>query len=207
MSHNMNIEPVILGKMPGNLDGVRILDVGIGHGQWAFIIRTQMPGNPWIVGVEPFKKYVDWANRVGLYDDIYTGRAQEYLRDHPDAMFDYILCCEVVEHHKTKAEAFKLVEDLRKRVNPGGILFVSTPDGHSIGGPGFDDNDLNGHPIGFSELDFKLKGYSTELVLQEAPIRMGRLLTFMAKIRNLVTKGQLIVTHTIVVTIRSGPRG
>lgn len=166
MSHSITIEPKILSLLPENLDGKRILDVGIGHSMWGFLIRTWKKGRPYIVGVDPFPLYIENASRLDLYDELYTMTGQQYLEEHPD-QFDYIIICEVMEHHQTKEAAWSLLKSLESRVKPGGTLILSTPDGKSFGGPMFDGNELNDHPIGFSHKEFSAKGYRIERIIKE----------------------------------------
>ena len=198
MSHNMNIEPVVLGQLPEDLSGLRVLDCGVGHGQWAFILRTQKMGCPYIVGVEPHQLYVQWAIRGGLYDEIHLGTGEKYVESHPNEKFDVILLCEVIEHEPSKEEAFCLFNSLSRMLKPGGVIFVSTPDGFSHGAEGFDGNPLNAHNFGYSKAELEKWGLHVEGVVQEGYIRIGRVLGFVARLNYLVARQKRIVTHTLV---------
>jgi SAM-dependent methyltransferase len=198
MSHCTNLEPVVLSHLPENLERLRILDVGIGHGLWAFILRSRKQGHPYIVGVEPHPLYIQWAHKAGLYDELHEMTVQKYLEDNPLASFNYILLCEVIEHHRTHEEAYNLMENLEKRIRVGGII-ITTPNGHSNGASCADGNELSKHPIGFREKDFKQRGYETVLV--EGPgnfNRLGRFIGLISKVWFTLRRGSLPVTNSIV---------
>jgi SAM-dependent methyltransferase len=167
MSHSITIQPTILSLLPDDLEGKRILDVGIGHGQWGYILRTWKKGHPYIIGVEPYEPYVVHARRVDVYDELHCMTGLQYLEENPDSRADIVLLCEVLEHHQTRAEAWKLLEGLESRVRPGGILILSTPDGPGSGPSTYDGNELSSHPIGFSAGDFASRGYQTRRILRE----------------------------------------
>jgi SAM-dependent methyltransferase len=198
MSHCITIEPVVLGLVPDDLKNMRILDVGIGHGQWGFILRSRKLGHPYIVGIEPHPQYIEWAKRVGLYDELHNMTAQQYLAGNPDTKFDAILICEVVEHD-TRENSIKLLKDLEARLNQGGRIILSTPLGHSAGAPDYDGNALNAHPSGFRPEDFTRLGYSVEEVEREGSLnRLGHIVGPIAWVWFTLRRGRRPVTHSVV---------
>ena len=197
MSHCITIEPVVLSLLPSNLDGLKILDIGIGHGQWAFILRSQKYGRPYIIGVDPYQPYIEWANRVGLYNELHNTTAQNYLKENPEAITDYILICEVLEHD-SRENSLKLLALLEERLKPGGRIILSTPLGHSPEAPN-DVNEFNMHLSGFTSRDFTRRGYNVKEVEREGSLnRLGHIIGPLAKIWFTIRRGKRPVTHSIV---------
>ena len=197
MSHSITIQPTVLSLLSENLEGKRVLDVGIGHGQWGYILRTWKPGHPYIIGVEPYVPYIENAGRVGIYNELHTMTGQQYLAENLEAKFDAILLCEVLEHHRIKEEAWDLLEELEKRLNPGGILILSTPDGHSTGAANYDGNELNDHPIGFRAREFVDRGYQTKRILKEG-FTLGHIVGPIAFVWWTLRWRRRPATHTVV---------
>ena len=193
----MNIRPKILCLLPDDLNEKKILDVGIGYGKWGYILRTWKQGNPYIVGIDPYSLYIENVKRVQIYNEVYCMTAQQYLTEKPNARYDIILFCEVIEHHLTKEEAWATLEQLETRLNPGGILILSTPDGHSRGAAMCDGNELNDHPIGFHASEFEKRGYETTRILKEI-FMLGHVIGPLAYVWFTLRWGKPPATHTVV---------
>lgn len=197
MSHNINIEPIILNHLPSNIEGLRILDCGLGHGKWGLIIRSQKEGTPYLVGVEPNQKYIKWAKKVELYNELHCMTGQEYASSHPET-FDIILLCEVICHQPTKNEGYKLLKSLEKLLKRGGILFVSTPDGNLC----FNGSDSNKiftpiEDVRFTRSDLENLGYTVDITPTESYLNLGRVGPIYMFLYRLI-KGKKIITHTLV---------
>jgi 2-polyprenyl-3-methyl-5-hydroxy-6-metoxy-1,4-benzoquinol methylase len=195
LSHHKSIEHNIMGLIPESLGGYTILDAGTGEGLWGFLLRSQKRGEPTIIGVEPFTKHIEDLRRVHLYNVLYGVTAQQYLVDHPHQYFDLILLLEVVEH-MSKPESFKMLEDLEKRLNPGGLLIVSTPDGFSEGAEGYAGNEVNRHVSGWNTGDFTSRGFTVFRVRKG--VNWGFVVNAFASLWFIFKQGRLPVTHTVV---------
>ncbi len=161
--HDPNLEEPVFSQLPPNLDGVRILDVGFGRGVWGFFFKTMFMGKPHLVGVEPYKPYCDNQRKASIYDEVYNGPIQDYLRDHLATRFNVILASEVMEH-LGRDNALRVVEELKKHLTPEGVLIITVPDGDTPGGEGFDGNALHKHQSGFEASDFENRGFATKII-------------------------------------------
>ena len=108
-----------------NLDQthIKILDLGIGNGDFAEIIRKMKFDNKIIniTGIEIWKKYKNpkWE----LYDEIVIGDILKYVKDQSKP-FDVILLLDVLEHFNYE-EGLTIIENI-KRIN-NGLIIISTP--------------------------------------------------------------------------------
>jgi 2-polyprenyl-3-methyl-5-hydroxy-6-metoxy-1,4-benzoquinol methylase len=195
LSHHKSIEHKILDLIPTNLLGETVLDVGVGEGLWGFLLRTQKRGNPRIIGVEPFEKHIQDLSRVQIYDEIHHMKGQQYLEEHPETAADIVLLLEVVEHD-SKENSLKLIERLEKRVKPGGIIIISTPDGFSEGAEGYAGNDANKHMSGWNAADFRWRGYT--VLKEQKGVNWGFMVNTFAVLWYFLRRGRRPVTKTIV---------
>jgi predicted TPR repeat methyltransferase len=105
-----------------------VLDLGIGMGFYGAVVRQWLDGGvqPWrtrLVGVEGFAAYRSpcWD----LYDEVIVSSIERFLETNAD-LWDAILVLDVLEHFEhTQGEAILSV--LRRKLSPGGRLFVGTP--------------------------------------------------------------------------------
>ena len=76
-----------------------------------------------LVGVEAFESYKNpmWD----LYDRMYVTTIEDYLKT-TDEFFDVIVMTDVLEHFEV-SEGVYVLSALKKRLNPKGALFISTP--------------------------------------------------------------------------------
>jgi SAM-dependent methyltransferase len=127
------VEPIITDIFLSFKDrtGFKILDCGIGFGFYGAVVRQWLDGgvSPWrtyLLGIEGFEDYESpcW----NLYNWIHTCTIQHYL-DSPlsaNDTFSVILLLDVLEHF-TKEEGTKILEKLKGKLAPGGVLYVGTP--------------------------------------------------------------------------------
>ena len=105
-----------------------ILDLGIGYGFLSACVRQWLdagvePFQKVLIGVEGFPKYRN--PQWNLYNEVYEMTIQTFL--HKNCMqFDCIVFSDVIEHF-SKVDGVIILEQLKKLLNPGGILLVGTP--------------------------------------------------------------------------------
>jgi ubiquinone/menaquinone biosynthesis C-methylase UbiE len=124
MSHSNLLEPVILKRLPEDLDGSTILDLACGFGLWTFKILTRKEGNPTFTGIDIWKPYLRKVKKVGLYQYLIKADLQTGL-PFQSKTFSYVLCCEVLEHLPSKALGAKLLKEA-ERVAKNKVI-VSVP--------------------------------------------------------------------------------
>jgi SAM-dependent methyltransferase len=161
--HDPNLEQPVFNQLPECLDDLTILDVGFGRGIWGYLIKTMLTGKPYIVGVEPYAPYCENQRKAFIYDELFNGTIEEYLRDCPNTRFDAIIASEVIEHLDPDT-ALNVMDELKRHLNPGGVLIITVPDGWTPGGEGFDGNELHKHNSGFEIHDFTKRGYTTSVI-------------------------------------------
>ena len=98
----------------------RILDVGCGAGAFASELARRVPAEFW--GIELNAATVARAS-TGFHR-IITGDAYLVAVELPDHYFDCIICNDVLEH---VVEPIALLEKLRGKLAPGGIIVASVP--------------------------------------------------------------------------------
>ena len=106
----------------------RILDVGIGFGMYAAVVRQWLD-----LGVAPWRRYLVGVEAWGgyrnplwdLYNLVIVDTVQGYLDKRPE-QFDCILLLDILEHFD-KPEGAAVLRQLQTIVSPGGMLLVATP--------------------------------------------------------------------------------
>ena len=110
------------GRQPGDLQGLRIADIGCGAG---LVCEPLAARGAQVVGVDAASKSIAAARLhaadSGLAIDYRVGEPQAVLRD--GETFDVLLLLEVVEH-VDHLQTF--VRDASRKLKPGGLLLVST---------------------------------------------------------------------------------
>ena len=110
--------------------GQRLLDVGCGNGK--FLLNARDAG--WqVVGVDPDPNAVATAQALGL--EVHKGSIE--ILDCELASFDAITLSHVIEHVH---EPGVLLSSVQRLLKPGGILYIDTPNIHSLGAKTFGPN-------------------------------------------------------------------
>ncbi|OGK24886.1 hypothetical protein A3C25_04305 [Candidatus Roizmanbacteria bacterium RIFCSPHIGHO2_02_FULL_38_11] len=110
-----------------NPNGKTLLDVGSGYG---YFIDEAKQINYEAIGVEPSKNLAEIslyppAGRAGRYNDIvYNLTLQEYFKLNKTTKFDFISLIHTIEHVVNPLET---IAKVIKLLNPGGILYIETP--------------------------------------------------------------------------------
>lgn len=99
---------------------LKILDLGCGRGWLSNLLSTY--GN--VIGVEPIKPVVEYANKIFPALDIRHGTSELLLKS--GEKFDLIVCSEVIEH-VIDAEKLTFLNNLNLLLNPDGFLILTTP--------------------------------------------------------------------------------
>lgn len=113
--------PAVLARVPGGVR--RVLDVGCGDGTLGAELRRR--GVPEVWGITHSAAEAARARTVltGVFEsDLGTWRASDFPADDPG--FDLIVCSHVLEH---LAEPGRLLQELRRVLQPDGILVVALP--------------------------------------------------------------------------------
>ena len=123
--------------------GQRVLDLGCGEGYGSRLLRGREP--EFVVSVDISRAAVDNAvadsgNVVGL-GAVVDAECLPF-RDHA---FDLVVCFEVIEHVMRPAS---LVDEVRRVLNPSGMLLVSTPN-KSV----YNENQSAPNPFHMSEME------------------------------------------------------
>jgi SAM-dependent methyltransferase len=162
---------LLLDKKPRS-----VLDVGIGHGKWGFLVREYVDlwrsGNKYgevdqqffdysdrynserfygkdrtrLVGIEIFEPYVTDIQLM-IYDEILIGNAFEILPTMEEC-FELIIAADVVEHLE-KGKAVELLKEFKKH---GKVSYVLIPINCGRQGVGEHGNDYEIHK---SQWDFE----------------------------------------------------
>ncbi len=110
----------------------RVLDIACGVGYGTEILRASGEEIGEIVGVDVDKESIKYAKNHYQYPWtkflVGNGNDDNFIKSL--GSFDTIVSMETVEHID---EDYKFVENLRKLLNPGGLLIISTPFGRGRG--------------------------------------------------------------------------
>jgi len=185
MSHAGTEDKFLKTLFPENVDGLTVLDIGCGYGATGLYIRTRTYKKGWVnlIGLDPFKEYIDLQNKMGIYDQLILGRGEEILNHLSLKSVDITILQHSIEHmrkKKTKYEilspAFKALDSLEKVTKQR--IIICTPNGYTESGS-LDGNEDNNHLSGWTATDFEELGYQTKIVTKNVN---SRLLTLFAKL-------------------------
>ena len=116
--HSPGIEPWVLGLLK-QVRPRSVLDVGCGLGLWGLILRGYL-GVSHIVGVDIDSDKVEFARKLGVYDEVYVSNVRAF--DYANS-FDAIIVIESI-HGILDLELLRRLEGL---VKEGGIIILTLP--------------------------------------------------------------------------------
>lgn len=149
MTHLEHLE----SSVPG-LKAMRILDLGAGRG--GFLISLAKEGIA-AKGVEYSAPYIveayERARAAGVSIDLVQGAAEAL--PFPDASFDFINACEVIEHVQ---DPEKMLEEMCRVLAPGGAAYVSVPNRFGLKDQHFHLYFVNWLPRAWSDAAIALAG-------------------------------------------------
>lgn len=102
-----------------------LCDVGSGYG---FFLDCAKPYFNEILGIEPAKVLAK-SSHLKFNLPVYIGTAHEYLQSKHSKKYDIITSIHVIEH---LANPQKHIKDLFTLLNPGGLLYIETPNADSF---------------------------------------------------------------------------
>jgi len=143
--HPPYVHKLIVDKIPLELDGYRILDIGCGMGDLGYLLRTRRTGDFILEGFDRKREYVERIPSC-IYNHTWT---QDLMINQGIPENHISLCCEVIEHISKQAGA-RLLENLDKKT---GLSIITTPMGYM--------KDKN-HLCGWTREEFEALGYTVE---------------------------------------------
>lgn len=158
MSHSPIIDRAVLGLIGEDLDDLKILDCGFGYGNWAFQIKAKLGYEPYIVGLEIYRPYIERQSKLGLYDKIVEADVLDIPFD--SGYFDVVLACEIIEHLEQK-DGLKMINEI-ERVSKN-LVIITTPFGF-MKQEEYDGNKYQIHRSEWYPSDFIKMGYEVKLL-------------------------------------------
>jgi 2-polyprenyl-3-methyl-5-hydroxy-6-metoxy-1,4-benzoquinol methylase len=165
----------------------RVLDVGVGMGQYGFLLRTnlelinlfdirgseatQRPKEQWQIQIDGIEGYAGYFTPVHhyAYNQLFVGDALAMLATLPAASYDLVLAIDILEHFD-KAEGYAFLRACQ-RVCRGAVL-VSTPkDFHE---QEVEANPLENHRSHWALADLQQAGFSESLPNDLSHIAVSR---------------------------------
>lgn len=104
--------------------GQRILDLACGVGYGAYMLASRNRAK--VLAVDGSKDSIEYAHANWAHPDIAyrAASAGAFFEGHSEASYDVIVSFETIEHLR---DADLFLEQAWRRLRPGGVLFVSTP--------------------------------------------------------------------------------
>lgn len=155
MSHDPTLNSYILNALPNNLDGLIILDVGCGFGEWGYLIKTRKQGAPYVIGIDVWQPYLEKLRKLNIYDALVQADAP--LIPVRSKSVDIALACEVLEH-LPKGVGRNLLKELERVTKK--LILISTPLNYpqrEVHGNPYQKHISEWAPEELKELDFKVK--------------------------------------------------
>ena len=153
-----------------------ILDVGVGMGQYGFLLRTNLENinlfeingsdarqrskDQWKITIDGIEGYAGYLTVVHdySYNNLMIGNALELLPTLGDKTYDLVLAIDILEHFE-KEQGIVFLQECQ-RVSRGYVL-VSTP--KDFVAQEVPANPLENHRSHWSEKDFRLCGFDSFL--------------------------------------------
>ena len=190
MSHSPIIDKAVLGLLDVNLNGLMILDCGFGYGNWAFQIKVKLGYEPYFVGLEIHRPYIEIQSKFGLYDKLVEASVLDIPFD--DGYFDVVLACEIIEHLEQK-DGLKMINEI-ERVSKN-LVIITTPLGF-MKQEEYDGNKYQIHRSAWNPSDFIKMGYKVKVLKPQPLTRSVKLFDdIRRKIFNLPKRPREIVAH------------
>jgi SAM-dependent methyltransferase len=129
MSSGFVEAPYVINDIIPDVNGLHILDVGIGYGFWGWVVKAWKAGKCQLTGVEINDHYISRQDKLNIYDEIVPMDIRTGLTIFEDNSFDLIMMSHVIEHIE-KNTAFKVIEQLKRICR--GRLIILCPEGNAI---------------------------------------------------------------------------
>lgn len=109
-------------------DASRVLDVGIGPGFLMDELQLRKKGVQ-VYGIDIAMPYLErlWVDRPSW--SVAYGEAEKI--PHPDSTFDFVVCCDVIEH---VLDEHQVLREVLRVLHPGGVAILRTPNKEDLSG-------------------------------------------------------------------------
>ena len=127
-----------------------VLDIGCGRGEWLQLLRSE---GIEARGIDRNRVFIEDCRGAGL--DVLEEDALTYLRSLPDNELDAVSAFHFVEHVPFEM-LIRIVDEIRRTLKPGGLLFLETPNPENliVGGCNFHTDPTHRNPIPSETLKF-----------------------------------------------------
>ncbi|HTR00975.1 MAG TPA: class I SAM-dependent methyltransferase, partial [Candidatus Acidoferrum sp.] len=164
-----------------------VLDIGIGMGQYGFLLRTKLeslnlfhiegdkgwlrPRNEWKVRIDGIEGYAGYITPVQewSYNRLLIGDALECLQPLSDQTYELVMAIDVLEHFD-KADGLRLLAEMRRVASKAAL--VSTP--KDFIHQDVPANPLENHRSHWSLVDLQTAGYTEIIPNEESWIAIAR---------------------------------
>lgn len=157
--HDRGIRAPVWAKIPEDVHNG--LDLGFGFGEFGLLVRAKNRLNTGVklTGVDVYAPYCALAKQIGIYNDVVTMDACEYV-DKLTWKPDFTICTEMLEH-VPKDKGLRLIERIKQKSSR--VLFA-TPLGFMPVIGGIDGNPASEHVSEYKPEDFTARGYHTKII-------------------------------------------
>ncbi len=157
----LELDPVVLPLV----EGKTVLDLGCGYGRWGYLLRTQYQSTSaelraHITGVDIHQGNVAFCRSLGVYDELVTTDALEFLATSDPAAFDTVLAVELIEHLPKAAGERLLSEVIRVAAR---VAILTTPNWEYLrpGANGLTGyNEYEHHVCRWTASEFRARGFA-----------------------------------------------
>ena len=116
----------LLGDADPGRDGIRVLDIGCGRGEWLTLLKSVGVS---AAGVDSHPAFVEAGRARGL--DMVLGDGIEHLATRPANSLDLVTAFHVIEHLDVET-LLALIEAAHDALRIGGCLLLETPNPHNL---------------------------------------------------------------------------